>query len=229
MKAATFLSTLLVLGSVSLGQATIIGFGNLGVSNTTVPANLASNASAAGNGFVISNGATPNIALTWDTGWDIHTSVHFTELENQTVGGGDWDNEGGGPRVGQFDANTHTIDFVAGSGYAFKLNSFDMANTPEAADLSIWSIVLSDSLGSPVWSTTVNLQNNDADVVTLTPAFTGLDGQAYKLTFRQTETTAPVGHIAIDNLSFNQVAVPEPSLSLLAGLSGLAMILRRRK
>lgn len=222
-------STLLLLATAPLSQATIVGFGNLGGSNTTIPSTLASNASAAGNGFVISNGATPNISLTWDTLWDIHTSPFFTELENQTVGGGDWDNEGGGPRIGQFDSNTHTIDFIAGSGYGLVLNSFDMANTPEGVDLSIWSIVLTNSGGGTVWSTVVNLQNNDTDVVTVTPTFTGLDGQSYKLTFTQTGTATAVGHIGIDNLSFNEVAVPEPSLTMLAGIGGLALGLRRRK
>ncbi len=221
-----YLAVLSFLGSAVVSNATIVGFGNLGGNNATIPANLASNATAAGNGFVVTNGTTPNIALTWDAAWDVHTSVQFSELENQTVGGGDWDNEGNIPRVGQLDANSHTIDFAATTGYALVLNSFDMANTPENVDSATWNIVLTNSLAATVWSTQVTLVNNDSDVLTISPGFTGLDGEAYRLTFTQT-TATPAGQHGIDNLSFNQV--PEPSLACLAGLGGLALIFRRRK
>ena len=114
-----------VLSLAGVCQATIVGFGQLGGNNTTVPAALGSNAVADGNGYVVSNGTTPNVALTWDSDWDIHTSNFFAPLEGQTVGGGDWDNQGNIPRIGQLDFGTHTIVFAADAGYAVVLNSFD--------------------------------------------------------------------------------------------------------
>lgn len=226
MKLPTILFSFFATAAAS--QATIVGFGNLGGNNTTVPAGLASNATAAGNGFVVTNGATPNITLTWDANWDIHTSNFFTELENQTAGGGAWDNEGSIPRIGQLDTNTHTIDFSAAPGFAVVLNSFDFANTPETTDTSTWSVVLTDSQSVTVWSQQITLANNDSDVLTVSPNFTGLNGAAYRLTFTQT-TATPLGQHGIDNLSFNQVAIPEPSLISLAGLAGVGLGLRRRR
>ncbi len=224
-----------LLGSMTAGQATIVGFGQLGGSNATVPANLASNATADGNGFVVTNGATPNIALTWDANWDIHTSTRFTGLEAKTVGGGAWDDEGSIPRVGQLDTANHTIGFSASSGIALVLNSFDFAHTAETTGTTVWDFTLTDSNSVVVWTQTLTLNNtgtgaNDGNIVTLTPSFTGTAGTAYTLTFNRTsQTYASDGRHAIDNLSFNQVAVPEPASAAFAGLAGLALLARRRR
>lgn len=216
----------LLLATASLGNATIIGFGQLGGSNTTVPAALGSNATADGNGFVVTNGTTPNIALVWDANWDIHTSGQFTNLEAQTVGGSAWDNEGSIPRVGQMDLGTHTVDFNADAGFAIVLNSFDFAQTPETAGTTVWDITLRDSASTVVWSSlALSLTNT---VATLTPNFTGTPGEDYKLTFnRISETYNSNGRHGLDNLSFSQV--PEASSASIAGLAGMALLLRRRR
>lgn len=136
------------MGAASASHATIIGFGQLGGNNATVPSDLASRAEADGNGYVVSNGATPNVLLDWGGDWDIHTSNNFAELENHTVGGGDWDNEGGVPRIGQFEqtpANTMTIGFSVDPGFALVLNSVDFSNTTETRNVTQWDVVLTDS------------------------------------------------------------------------------------
>lgn len=222
----------ILLKTATLGQATIIGFGQLGGSNTTVPAGLGSNAVADGNGYVVTNGATPNIALVWDVNWDIHTSPQFANLEAKTVGGSataggtDWDNEGAVPRVGQLDLGNHTINFNTDGPVSLVLNSFDFGMTPETTGTAVWDITLTDSTDKVVWSSLgLSLTNT---VVTLSPNFTGAPGEDYKLTFNRTsETYGSNGRHGIDNLSFNQV--PEASSASIAGLAGMALLLRRRR
>ncbi|MDB6070617.1 MAG: Autotransporter-associated beta strand repeat protein, partial [Verrucomicrobiales bacterium] len=202
-----------LLATVLPGGATIIGFGQLGGSNTTVPAALGSNAVTDVNGCVVSNGITPNIALVWDGNWDIHTSAQFTTLEDTTMGGAAWDNEGGIPRAGQLDTGNHTIDFNTDDGFALVLNSFDFGQTPETDGTTVWDITLTDSALNVVWSSMgLSLTNN---VVTLSPNFTGEPGEDYKLTFsRVSETYNSNGRHGLDNLSFNQTPLPPPPVSL---------------
>ena len=221
----------LALGGAAVANATVIGFGNLGGSNTTVPAELGSRATAAGNGFVVTNGTTPNIVTSWDVNWDIHTSGFFANLENLTVGGGAWDNEGSIPRVGQLDFGTHSITFSADAGYALVLGSFDFAQTAETPGTTQWTLSLTAiSTSSVVWTQSLTLNNNPAAnaVVTVTPNFTGTLGEDYTLTFTRTsETYNSNGRHAIDNLSFTQV--PEASMAGLAGLGTAALLVRRRR
>ena len=226
MKRSFSLLTIGILFSAATGShATIVGFGQLGGSNVTVPANLASNATAAGNGFVVSNGATPGIALTWDAAWDIHTSTFFAPIENQTVGGTLWDDEGNGPRIGQLDVGSHTIGFSAAPGVSMILNSFDFGHTAETPGTTAWNLSLTDSTATAVWQQSVTFTNGGT--FTIAPNFTGVAGASYTLNFiRTSQTYNSDGRHAIDNLSFRQV--PEPSAALLAGM-GVAGLLRRRR
>jgi hypothetical protein len=215
-----------LLGAGSLANATIVGFGQLGGSNTTVPGALASFATADGAGFVVANGITPNIGLVWDANWDIHTSAQFTGLENQTAGGGDWDNEGGVPRVGQLDTGVHSIVFNVDDGFALALNSFDFAHTPETAGTTEWTVTLSDAFLNVVWQQVVPFTNGEA--FTIAPNFVGAPGEDYTLVFSRNFTSYPAeGRHGIDNLSFNQV--PEPATAGLASIAGLMLLARRRR
>ncbi len=221
----------ILLGSGLIAHATVIGFGNLGGSNTTVPASLGSNATANGNGFVVTNGTTPNIAVSWDANWDIHTSNFFAGLENLTIGGGAWDNEGSVPRIGQLDFGTHTITLSADPGFALVLNSFNFGQTAETAGTTQWTLSLKAvSTSLEVWNQSVTLNNSPAAnaLVTITPNFTGALGEDYTLTFNRTsETYGSNGRHGIDNFSFNQV--PESSMASLAGLGAAALLIRRRR
>ncbi|WP_193212803.1 PEP-CTERM sorting domain-containing protein [Luteolibacter marinus] len=229
----TLIASGIILATALQGQATVIGFGQIGGSNAAVGLNFASNVSADGNGFVVTNGATPNIGLTWggsaasptDSSWDIHTSNFFTPIENQTVGGGAWDNEGSIPRIAQLDFGNHTIAFAVDEGFALSLNSFDFGHTAETAGTATWDLTLTDSSLNVVWSQSVSLTNT---TTTISPGFTGSLGEDYLLTFNRTsETYNTNGRHGLDNLNFTQV--PEPASAFLAGLSGLAFFLRRRR
>lgn len=236
MNTSRFLMALgLALGSAAASQATIIGFGQIGGNNTNIE-NLpsphvnpfASRAAAAGSGFVVTNGATPNIALTWSNDWDVHTSTQFAPLENKTVGGGDWDNEGNVPRVGQLDVGSQNIVFASDPGYSLVLNSFDFGHTAETAGTTVWNLTLADASSSVVWSQAVTFVNGAVE--TIAPAFTGTPGGTYTLAFSRTsETYNSNGRHGIDNLSFNQVAVPEPGAIAMLSLAGMAFVSRRRK
>ena len=147
----------ILVSAATAANATIIGFGNLGEFNTTVPADLASLAGVAGNGFVVTNGATPNISLTWDAVWDIHDSSFFGPFENQTIGGGDWDNEGSIPRIGQLDTGNHTVILGATLTTAVRINTFDSGLTGENPGTrnSVWTVSLTGATAGLVWSQSI--------------------------------------------------------------------------
>jgi hypothetical protein len=225
---ASFTAVAGVLTLAASSQATILGFGQLGGNNTTVPAAYGSGATANANGLVVSNGATPNVALTWDANWDIHTSNFFAPLEGKTVGGGAWDNENSVPRVGQLDFGTHTVGLSAAAGFAVVLNSFDFGHTAETAGTTNWIVTLTDAGATPVWSQAVEFVNGST--VTLSPNFTGTSGGSYTLTFSRTASTyGSDGRHGIDNFSFNQVVVPEPVSASLIGMGALALKRRRAR
>ena len=222
------LATGVLLATAAVGEATMIGFGQLGGNNTTVPAALGSNAVANSNGYVVSNGTTPDVALTWDANWDIHTSAFFQPLENLTVGGGDWDNEGNTQRIGQLDFGNHTIAFAVNSGAQLLLNSFDFGHTAETAGTTIWDLTLTDSVANVAWSQSVTFVNGASQ--TIAPNFIGALGEDYTLTFNRTsETYNSNGRHGIDNLSFNQITVPEPATIALVGLGAFGLFTRVRR
>ncbi|WP_309397710.1 PEP-CTERM sorting domain-containing protein [Cerasicoccus maritimus] len=225
---AAFAATL-----ASVSHATSLGFGQIGGSNTGISTNFGSNAVVDGNGYIISDDATPNVTLTWDSEWDVHTSSWFTDLENKTVGGGDWDNEGGTNRIAQLDSSSHSITFDVDSGYALVLNSFDIGHTAETTGVTTWDVELTDSDNAIVWSQFLTLDNSSVEtsILTIAPEFTGLDGETYTLSFNLvSETYGSNGRHAIDNLTFSQVAIPEPStVAAIMGLCVLVPLLRRRQ
>ncbi|MBK1883558.1 PEP-CTERM sorting domain-containing protein [Luteolibacter pohnpeiensis] len=232
----TTLSLGLLLGAASISSATIIGFSGFN-SNTAIPLDYASNATTdnTAEGYVVSNGTTPNISLAWgganatatDSSWDFHQATNFGDIEAQTAGDTSWDGVSTAPRIGQLDYGNMAITFSADAGYALVLNSFDFGQTAQTSGTSSWTLSLTNSSLAVVWTETIDFTNGQ--VYTISPNFVGEDGETYTLTFDRTDQSYDTnGRVAIDNLSFNQVAIPEPSVVALFALAGLGL-LRRRK
>ena len=228
----------ILLGLSGSAGATIIGFGGSQGSNASIDANNAlwSRATTDVEGLTVLNGGTPNVAVEFDSLWDYHNAVHFAVVENHTIGGADYDSFGTDPDIAQADGRD--ITFRVDPGFAFVLNSFDFGLSSETATQgNTWTISLSDSMSNTVWSETIELSNvatqGAGDVRTLTPGFTGAFGETYRLHFNLDEelggTNFGGGRNALDNLSFNQVSVPEPSSAVLLALTGLVTVVRRRK
>ena len=204
------------LGAPGAVSATIIGFGGTQGSNASIDASndLWSYATVDVEGLTVANGATPNIAIAFDDGWDYHNIVHFTIVEEKTLDLEAYDTIGTDPDIAQLDGRD--ISFVVDPGFALVLNSFDFGLSSETATQgNTWTISLTDSAGETVWSETVVFSNvatsGAGDVTTVRPNFTGLEGEDYLLHFNLDEeldgTTFGGGRNAIDNLSFNQIAV----------------------
>ncbi|YCM42579.1 hypothetical protein V2O64_14805 [Verrucomicrobiaceae bacterium 227] len=228
----------ILLGVAGTAGATIIGFGGTQGSNASIDANNASwsNAIADVEGLTVLNGATPNVSVAFDNLWDYHNAIHFAVVEDHTVGGADFDSLGTDPDIAQADGRE--ITFSVDPGFAFVLNSFDFGLSSETASQgNTWTISLSDSSSATVWSETIELSNvatgGLGDVRTLTPGFTGVSGETYLLRFNLDGelggTTFGGGRNALDNLSFNQVVIPEVSSPVLMALAGVVLAFSRRK
>lgn len=175
----------------------------LSATNAAVPAGHGSNAVG-----------TPNIALSWIGVWQQYAN---------------WDG-----RTDSFQIETAvTIDFTPDAGFAATITSFDLDEWGGGGgDMTVnWSISggISGTLASGTWDD-FNTANDAGDAggrSTVTPNVIGADGEV--LTLSLTQTGGDTTYLAMDNLAFDQVAIPEPSSVALLGLGGIALILRRRK
>jgi hypothetical protein len=153
---------------------------------------------------------TPNVALTWSENWDQY---------------GGWPNDPG-DGVYQVDGETHTVEFAPEAGWDVKLVAFDLNVWPGGGDTDVdWSLdgSINGNLGSGTFTTTDGtVSNNDVNL-------TGSGAETLLLTL--TQTSGIGSYLAMDNLAFDQILVPEPStLALaLAGMGGLGALAIRRK
>lgn len=181
-------------------QAATILTGDGQADNEQVPVNHGSNALG-----------TPNVSLTWDDAWDSYAG---------------WPNDPG-DGVYQHDnevGTPHTILFSPDASWNIVLVSLDVNVWAGGGATDVaWSVAgsLSGNLGSGTFS------NADDSVVSHPLGITGVDGEA--LTLSLTQESGSPSYLAIDNLSFDQVAVPEASTAALAVLGMGAAAMRRRR
>ncbi|TWU26084.1 PEP-CTERM sorting domain-containing protein [Bythopirellula polymerisocia] len=252
MMSTRITTTLAALGLVALlvgpTQATVLEFGGHG-SNEDMAFDYGSNISAGIAGeFDISNGATPNVALTW--GPQIPNVLEFHNAST-------WVAPLVAPGVLQLDVDTSsqngqfpadpTVDFSVPAGVRVRINSLIIGNANDqhiddghepANDWTINLIRLSDSATVFTHTTTacgVATQGSGCgEVVNID--YTGDPGVSYRLLFDDggdNTTPSHTGGIgdhprgAIDNLSFNQI--PEPTTMALLALLGLGAVGTRRR
>ena len=220
----------LVVTGVFLGRSahatTEITFGSFSANNVDLStlAGYGSNVGASSADYNVSIGAagvlgTPDISLTWGTGYQTYTA---------------WDGRG---NVAQTDFNLASpIDlvFTPTADAGVLVSSFALDEWAGGEDSSVsWSLFDSvGTLASGVWNNR-NFANDPGDLGGRDTILTGLTAAninvGLPVTLRLTHNSGLVSYLALDNLTFDQV--PEPSvvsLGLLgAGLGALAM--RRRK
>jgi len=211
MKNKKFIRTSAIAGSVSLATilgasgATILTGDTVTGNNTPIP--LAHGSNEAG---------TLNIALAWTSSqkWDSYD---------------DWNGRGETYQMENANAGeSFTIAFTADAGFNTTLTSLDIDIWAGGGTFIVdWAITgaTSGSLatGQSTASTTgLNAVNFGG--------ITGAGSEEVTLTLTMNAGSTGTGsYLAMDNLSFDQVAVPEPSSSLLA-VAGLgAMAMRRRR
>lgn len=227
------LRTMLLAIAVAFGLAglshagVIINFAGF-AANTDIPTGYASNVSADETGLTVNStdGVTgaPNLALNWSasTGlWQFHTFA-------PTAGAGQLDNLA----VGE----VFTIRFTPDAGWAASLNAFTLNTLGNGDGLStldvdwdLFNVTSASSLGSG----NVSYVNTPGANSPTNVGLTGGLGDVLELRFSSDNGPYPLTQFAImlDDLDFNQVAIPEPSAFILAavGLVGLASVGRRRK
>jgi hypothetical protein len=215
-----FILSLLLLVSFQ-AQATVVNFTDT-TTNDQIPSNYASNVSADGTAWSVSNGATPNIALLWsyETGgyeqrWDFYNDTEW-------------------PGVAQMndtrEGTKYWITFTPDSGYGVILDSFvfdDYINWEGGSDFS-WNLYQDSTNGTVVSSG--NIITTDGQNLTVNTGMSAV--YAGNLVFEIFNNQVNVGEEgsgeAIDDITFRQEAIPEPAVISLILIMGIGFVSTNR-
>lgn len=184
----------------SAGAATVLTGAGTATNNDPIPAGHGSN-----------EAGTPNILLDWtpngDNGWETYTG---------------WPNDPGND-VYQVDGTDVSVVFTPDAGFNAVVTSFDLNAWVGGGDQDVdWTLTGSASglLGGG------NTVTTDGTVATYNVGISGVGGET--LTLNLIQNSGATSYLAMDNLAFDQVPVPEPGTAVLA-LGGLGAVMMRRK
>lgn len=208
--------------------ASIIGTATLALSASSSAATVLTGLTNTNTAVPVDHGSfevgTPNIALSWSTiDGGVVDSQDWQQYNN-------WPNDPGNG-VYQIDnateGNQYLITFTPDAGFNVLLSSADINVWSGGGAFNIdWSVdgSTSGNLGSG------SMTANDGSVTAISFGdLTGTSGENVTMTLTIAAGSGTGSYLAMDNLSFDQVAIPEPSTSLMAAAGLGAMAMRRRR
>lgn len=214
-KTSALLALTITLIGAQSSLGTTLTFADSPGNNQNLPGNYGSNVAVDSAAFVTSDGtgATPNIALNWtpvdppfDNVLEFHSGPAFV-------------NAGFDVPVLQLDVNQNshpapTVEFTVTDGFALNLRSFVINNAADQTEPPYsWDIsLIRKSDLQTVASRTTSLLSATSPLETVTFDFIGDPNEDYQLVFD--DGGANTVRTAIDNLSFSQVLVEPPALTL---------------
>jgi len=211
----------IILLNVVIAEATIVNFSDV-TTNDQVPSNYASNVSADGTAWSVSNGATPNVALAWSA--EAGTAEQRWDFYNDT----EW------PGVAQMndtrEGTKYWITFTPDSGYGVILDSFvfdDYASWEGGSDFS-WKLRQDSTNGTVIVSG--NITTTDGQNLAVNTGMSSVyAGTIVFEIFNNDTTSGEQGSgEALDDITFRQEAIPEPAVIGLISIMGIGIILTRR-
>ena len=202
-----------VAGAGSLAQAdittTLTGVPG-SVNNATIPAN---------------HGSTAEATLTWTP--DNPTTHAWDQYSN-------WNGRG---EVYQINARIADIIFApTSSSIKVTINSFEFDEWAGGGDTTAaWSVTGSSSglIASGLW-TDKNAANDPGNLggrTLISPNASGVPGETLTLLFDHSASGGFISYLAMDNLTFSSMVIPEPATAVMAwlGIGGLGAMAMRRK
>jgi hypothetical protein len=116
------------------------------------------------------------------------------------------------------------------------VNSFEFDEWAGGGDTSAtWSVTGSSSglLASGTWlnKNTANDPNDQGGRTLISPNASGVPGESLALVFDHSASGGLISYLAMDNLTFSTMVIPEPATAVMAwlGIGGLGAMAMRRK
>jgi hypothetical protein len=210
----------------SLAAASVAGSGSLAHADTAT---------------TLTGLADTNEAVPTDHGSNAEVTLSWSVPTPPDETGNDWDQyadwDSRDPAVYQINNRVTDITFTpTGPGIKVTVSEFFLDEWAGGTDTSaMWSVTGSSSglIASGLWTDKNNANDpNDLGGRTLiSPNATGAFGETLTLTFDHSASGGYISYLAMDNLTFLTMVVPEPTTAVLAwmGVGGLGAMAMRRK